>query len=316
MTGRQEHTIKTENHIEKTLLEQPKILSQYYKSLEEKTAQTKRVYVNYLIEYFNYLKANGFDPSNADNFRFIKKLDIDDYLSSTKYKILKNGERKENGESIRRSKMFAVKKFYDFLVDNDYINSNPCDKVKLPSLSKDIKVVAMSKEEVEKSKRRIINSGDKFWKRNLAIFVIGVRTGLRVTSIIEINIEDIDFVENCIRVTEKGNKQREVYFGEDTKNIITDWIKERGSLETDALFVNGKGERVSYMVPKYIMDRYAPGYTCHKMRSTTATNLYEDTGDIYLVADVLGHKNIANTRRYANISQKKRKQAASMLDNL
>lgn len=320
MTGRQESNLKTETHILELISKQPKILSSYYHSMEEKTPKTKLVYINHIIEYFRYLNRNGIDVIDIASLATIKKEDIYGYLSSTKYRFLKNGDMRENGESIRRSKIFAIKNFFDYLCDNGYLSTNPCDNIKLPALSKEISVVSLTEDEINKVKEKIINSNDPHWKRDLAIFTIGIRTGLRIASIIEMNVDDINWEEKFITVTEKGNKKREVYFGKDTKKVIFDWIIERGAPETKALFINDKGERITYTSPYKMIKKYTKdinkNITCHKMRSTCGTNLYEKTGDIYLVADVLGHKNISNTRRYANISQKKRKEAAGVLDEL
>ena len=319
MNGRQENTLKTENGIIIKLKKYPNIITKYYYSLTEKTAQTKKVYINHIIEYFIYLKSRGEDINNAYIFRKIKKSDIDEYIAYSRYSK-RNGEIKENGVSIIRSKIYALKSFFSYLVDNEYIDSNPCDKVKLPNINTDIKIIYLTEEEIATIKERIINN-DKYWQRDLAIFIIGIRTGLRITSIREINIEDIDFEEKCIMVTEKGNKQRTVYFGDDTKRILNDWLAVRGkNTKTNALFISNRGNRISYTVPKRILSKYANDFnkkiTCHKMRSTCATNTYDKTGDIYLTADVLGHKNLSNTRRYTNISVKNRKKAATILDEL
>mgnify|MGYP002622286203 CR=1 FL=1 len=318
MNGRQENTFKTENAIILKLKKHPVIISDYYYSLTEKTAQTKKVYIDHIIEYFSYLKTNRFNVDSVSSFKRIKKADIDAYIAFSRYSK-RNGVVRENGVSIIRSRIYALKSFFDYLVDNDYIDINPCDKVKLPSINKDISVTYLTEEEISVVKQRICEQ-DKYWKRDLAIFVLGVRTGLRITSIREINIEDIDFDEKCITVTEKGNKQRVVYFGDDTKRILNDWIGVRPKSNTNALFVSNRGNRISYTIPKRILDMYANDFnkriTCHKMRSTCATNTYNKTGDIYLTADVLGHKNLSNTRRYTNISANNRKKAAAILDEL
>ena len=318
MTGREENTIKIESKIMEKLSKQPKILSQYFNSIEQKTAKTKEVYINYIIEYFEYLKRNGFNPYHERTFSKIKKMHIDNYLAFTHYTYDKNGNRKVNGESIRRSKMAAVKSFYDFLVDNSFIESNPCDKVKLPKLTKDISIITLSENEINIVKNRILKNS-KTKDRDIAIFVLMIRTALRVESVIEINISDIDFNNNKIIVTEKGNKRREIYIGENTKQLLIKWINVRGDQETDALFINRKGDRISYFTPKYIIDKYANDFgkriTCHKTRSTGASHLYEKTGDIYLVADALGHSNISNTKRYAKISEAKKKNVANIFDD-
>ena len=319
MNGRQETERKIEDKIKKILIDKPRILSSYYSSLNDKTAKTKLVYINYLIDFFEFLKGKSIDIYNIDSFKNIRKVDIDEYILYSKYR--KRGDITiENGKSIIRSKIFAVKSFFDFLIDNEYVDKNPCEKVNLPKLNNQISVVSLTNDEVDIVKKRIINDS-KYKERDYAIFVLAVRVGLRINSLIEINIDDIDFNNNSIVVTEKGDKKREVYFGNDTRKALLEYLDVRNPIaKTDALFLSNRNRRMSYIVPKSILEKYASDFgkriTCHKMRSTCATNLYEKSGDIYLVADVLGHANISNTRRYAKISETKRKNAANILDEL
>lgn len=319
LNGREEHDLQTENTILSKLKNQPKIVSQYYMSMVSKTAKTKQTYINYLLNFFDYLKEDDYCIC-AEDMKKITKLDIDQYLEHIKYR--KVGSRLvRNSKSIIRTRFFAVKSFFEFLVDNELIDKNPCDKVKLPAVNKEINIVSLTQDEIEIIKSRIIDDDTENMERDLAIFVLGIRTGLRVASIMEINISDINFDDNSIIVTEKGDRTREVYFGEDTKQILLSWIRKRGKIKTtDALFVSNRGERISYIVPSTILKKYCYGFnkkiTPHKLRSTCASGLYEETGDIYLVADVLGHRNIDNTRRYAGVSVAKKKSAAEFLDNL
>lgn len=323
MTGRQENSLKIEAKIEKLLEGQPDILAKYYRSVsaEGKTSQTKKVYVYHLIEYFNYLIEHGINPGNVNSYKRIRKADIAEYIEATKYRRDKFNNLVENGESIRRGRIIAIKSFYGFLYENEYIDFNPCDKVKMPPFKDERNVVALTDKEINTIKERIIMDNTIYRDRDLAIFTLGIRTGLRVTAITEINIEDVNFDENFITVTEKGNKRRDVYFGNDTKEALLRWIANRGYVDgTNALFINKRKERISRAVAGNLLKKYAYGFnkkiTPHKMRATCATTLYDKTKDIYLVADVLGHKNIANTRRYADISEKRRREAAGILDTI
>ena len=209
------------------------------------------------------------------------------------------------------------------------------DKFKIapPKASYQKEIVALDFKEIAKIKSNIINgvgnkrslTEHKKWiNRDLSILVLGCSTGLRVSSITEINIEDLDFVNNTISVVEKGNKRRNVMFGDNTKKILLDWLEDReemfGDIKTNALFISRKRNRMSNRAVADMLKKFSIGVnkhiTPHKMRSSCATNLYEQTGDIYLVADVLGHKNISNTMKYARISEERRIKAANILDNL
>ena len=314
MNGRLEHSIKIENKIKLKLNNSPDILSDYYYSLSDKTPKTKEVYINYVFDFLTWCN---------NNYAEIKKADVDRYMEAIRYRKDKNGNRVENSASIRRSRLAAIISFYDFLIDNDIVDSNPATKVNKPKNKTDIEVVAMTTDEVLKVENNIRDRKETPWtKRDMAIVVLGCTTGLRVTAISEINIEDIDFENNTLDVVEKGNKTRTVYYGEKTRNALLDWLAERDQMETDsdALFLSNRRKRIAQRTIADIIAKYTANLdkhiTPHKMRSTCATNLYQETGDIYLTAEVLGHANISNTRKYARVSEQKRRRAADILDDL
>lgn len=298
--------------------------------MSDKTAFTKRNYVNHTVEFLHYLKERGVDINNESAYKSIKYSDINQYMEEhVRFRVV-DGIKKENKESIRASKLYSLTNFFEFLISEEYIEKNPCDRVKPPHCTEEKPIVAMDRNDINKLKANIVTGAkfnsrrQKFVNRDLAIVDLGCSTGLRVTSIIEINISDINFDENYIVVREKGNKERVVYMGAKVKEQITKWIGDRNSLyprlNTDALFVSEKKQRLSTRTVRDIINNNSMGIdkhiTPHKMRSSCATNLYEQTGDIYLVQAVLGHKNIANTRRYARMSDNKRMEAANIMDSL
>lgn len=334
MTGRQETNNKLEAKVKELIKGQPQIVVDYTYSFTNKTAGTKLDYVRDVTKFLEYLKSNNIINVNDTNeYKKIKPSDMAKYMEDgIRYRYV-NGVKKENAEITRATKFYAIRNFFEFLAIEGYIEHNPCARIKPPKCTKENEVVAMTSDEIEIMKSNIIKGVGssrsrakrrKFINRDLLIVTLGCATGLRATSITEINISDIDFEENCITVREKGNKERRVYFGEKTKSLMYDWLKDRRRLypniETDALFISEKKNRISTLVIRDVIKTFSVGIdkhlTPHKMRSSCATNLYEKTGDIYLVQEILGHKNIANTRRYAKVSEAKRQSAVNILDNL
>ena len=330
MTGRQEHNDIIDAKTKTKLVGQPKIIGDYYYSLTDKTSATKRNYIDFVIEFIKYLKNNSY---NINKLNEIKPSDIHRYLEDgIRYRYV-NGNKIENSESIRCQKFFAISNFFEYLYDEGVVQANPCARVKPPRVNEEKEIIAMTPKEIKILKKNIINGvggkrsiteHQKWVNRDLAIVMLGCSTGLRVTSITEINISDINFDENMITVREKGNKQRDIIVGDNTMQIIIDWIADREEMfpgiETDALFISRKRNRIAAKTIADMLAKYSVGIdkhiTPHKMRSSCATNLYEKTGDIYLVQEVLGHKNIANTRRYAKISSERRAKAVAILDKL
>lgn len=324
MNGRQERHNIINTRVLDYIKDKGDILNNYYYYFGDKSENTRRVYIETAEEFIKFISNKSLEE--------IKPSDINKYLDYKKEKIV-NGKKVECTNGYRATKYYALSHFFKFLLADGYVKSNPCEDVEPPKSAYEKEIVALTPDEISKIKNNIIRgtgskrslTEHKKWvNRDLAILTLGCSTGLRVSSITEINIEDIDFNNNTISVIEKGNKHRTIIFGDNTKKILLNWIKDRNEMfediGTDALFISRKRNRMSNQAVADMLKKFSEGIdkriTPHKMRSSCATNLYEQTGDIYLVADVLGHKNLANTRRYARISEERRIKAANILDNL
>lgn len=314
MTGRQEHDMKIEENVARLLVNAPQMVIDYSYNFGNKTEGTKLSYIRHVLKFFEFFK--GTDVTT------LKKNDINRFMESIRYKE----DGTERGASFRKTILAAVRDFYQFLVDEEVIENNPCANVKPPRVDSEKEIVAMDSKDMEKVIGNIENAntrGRENIVRNKAIFILGCTTGLRVSAITEINMSDIDFNNNTIKVIEKGNKGRIINVGNNTMNALKEWIQEREKFEnvdTDALFISRNGSRISVTAIRGMLEVYTRNLgkhiTPHKMRSSCATNLYDKTNDIYLVQEVLGHRNIANTRRYARISEEKKQKAAAILDEM
>ena len=138
-------------------------------------------------------------------------------------------------------------------------------------------------------------------KRDFALISLFLGTGIRVSECVGLNISDVDLENNAFLVTRKGGNQVVLYFPPE-----------------DALFLSLQKRRITQRAVQNLVKKYAavaaplkPKISPHKLRSTFATNLYQETGDIYLVADVLGHSSVDTTRRhYAEMTDRRRRMAA------
>ena len=151
---------------------------------------------------------------------------------------------------------------------------------------------------------------EKTKKRDLAMMTLLLGTGMRVSECVGINIKDLDFQNNAVKVTRKGGNEVFLYFGEEVRETLAN---------EDALFLSSQGKRIGVRTVQNMVKKYAQGVTIkkitpHKLRSTFGTNLYQETGDIYLVADVLGHADVNTTRKhYADIEDSRRRMAATRI---
>ncbi len=233
--------------------------------------------------------------------------------------------------SIKR-KLCTIRSFYDYLFKNQRISSNITELVPLPKIHEK-PIIRLSRDEVE----RILSqaqSGDQMTenqrkyqkitkKRDYALLSLFLGTGIRVSECVGINIGDVDFEENAFIVTRKGGNQVVLYFPPEVAEALADYMYEREKVvalpgHEDALFLSLQRKRITQRAVQNLVKKYAavaaplkPRISPHKLRSTYATNLYNETGDIYLVADVLGHSSVDTTRKhYADMTDARRRMAA------
>ena len=336
MRGRVENEQRMDAKIIEKLRSEPSYMTDYMQSFVRKSYTTKNAYIGYVLEFIHYLEETfGYNINDVNMFVNVKPSMINGYMNylTRVEKTMNNGMVVKNGASIQCKKFYAIKDFFKFLLNDDYITKNPCDNIDPPKVDTVIDVVAMDKEEINLFLSNVINgvgtqrskSYQAKWKnRDYAVMTLALSLGLRVTSISEINVEDIDFDSNCITVTEKGNNTRKLLFSNNLKAILLEWMKDRnqmlGSERCDALFISNQKKRLCDQSIANLVTKYSRGIdkhiTPHKLRSTCATNIYSATGDIYLTADVIGHRNIQNTRRYAKVVDEQKQKAIQAMDKI
>ena len=253
------------------------------------------------------------------------------YLKSTQDDSVPNKVYVNHELSIKR-KLCTVRSFYDYLFKNQRITSNVTELVPLPKIHEK-PIIRLNKEEMTRMLEQA-QSGDQLTahqqkfqkitaKRDFAILSLFLGTGIRVSECVGMNIGDVDLENNAFIVTRKGGNQVVLYFPPEVAEALADYLEERNAAETvpgheDALFLSLQRRRITQRAIQNLVKKYAAvaaplksRISPHKLRSTYATNLYNETGDIYLVADVLGHTSVDTTRKhYADMTDARRRMAA------
>ena len=208
----------------------------------------------------------------------------------------------------------------------------------VPKLKKDKNIIRMNNYEVRAILNAIEYGNEQMTKRqraycqrtkarDLAILTLMLGTGIRVSECNGLDLSDVDLIVNTLTIVRKGGGQDLLYFGEDVHNVLKDYIEtERKNIlpaagHEKALFYSLQGKRISVDAIEKLVKKYAQmavpnkKITPHKLRSTYGTALYRETGDIRLVADVLGHENVNTTiDYYAAIEDEHKKMAANAVD--
>ena len=322
-SGRYEKELKFETRTKEKLKHLPSVVTEYYYYLVSAGSSFTTVdnYINYIS---SFLKFTFNDNCKEDFYLKVRPVHINKFISSLRTKVV-NGQVKRTSDSIKAVNWSALNSFFQFLVPN-YISENPVSITRRPKIKDNPDVTYLTPEEIS----QIINnvnaiSNDRMKNRDLCILKLGLSTGLRVSAIVQIDLDDVDLKKGQIRVTEKGDVDNYILIGDNLKEQIELWLQDRKRYfnvsYTNALFVSQHKKRMSTDAVRKLIAKYTEGITDkhvtpHVMRHSCATNLYEKTGDIYLCAKQLNHKNVATTQRYAEISNAKKKEAANILDNL
>ena len=324
MSGRMEKESKIREKIEKKLEDAPMILTYFYNWMDarEKTFNTMERYIDHVIEFMNFYTKGKRDD------QFYEKVtdnDIERYMIFIRQKTVDN-KVVQVGDSIRATKWSALNTFFSFLVKKKYIEVNPVSKTDRPKMRTKNEVTYMTPEEVKSVFERIENESTKMFKnRDSCIIALGLCTGLRVSAIVNIDVEDIDFHTNIIKVIEKGKKTREIKFSDNFRNLLIVWLKDRelyfdGDPNFGPLFISKKRQRISVdsvqeMIAKYTT-HLSKHITPHNLRSSAAMNLYTSNVGVLAIADLLGHENITTTQRYINAYEKEKENVVNILDNM
>lgn len=323
MNGWVEKNEKLKRRVEKHLLSLPLIFTEFYIDMQGdgKSYETINTYIGYVEDFMKYM-TNG-------------HTDHQFYLTVTtpqiKQYIINMSTQKVNGEIIKVSDDYqalrwsAINTFFKFLLMNEYITKNPMLKTKRPKINTEHSVTYLNKEEIAEVMKSInINYTGKMLTRDRAIIGLSLATGLRVSALVQINIEDIDFTNNTIKVVEKRMKTKTVKFGDNTKTLLQDWLKVRnqyyGDVETSALFLSQKKQRITTNGVRDLVAKYTKNInkhiTPHKLRATAATQAAAAGVNVQTIKDMYGHESIQTTMRYVKALNKEKEEAVNIMDQL
>ena len=317
--------------------ELPAFLTDYFRGIEYDTAPRTRIaYATDLKTFFEYMHDNNSELNKINIHDFpisvlnsIKSFDIEEYLEYLKY-YEKNGKVYTNDERAIKRKLSALRSMYAYFYKNEIIDSDPVIQVNMPKLHSKA-IVRLEPNEVaefldtvesgEGMTKKQLEKHENLKVRDLAMLTLLLGTGIRVSECVGLDINDVDFDNLRIKVTRKGGYEDYVYFGDEVSEALGEYMIERKAKtpvagSENALFLSNRGSRITVRSVEILVKKYAQivtpmkKITPHKLRSTYGTNLYQETGDIYLVADVLGHNDVNTTKKhYAEIKEDRKRNA-------
>lgn len=265
------------------------------------------------------------------------KMNVDGYLATLATTVDVKGNIRKTSDSYKQTVWCCLNSFFEFLIEYGYIKEKPINMKKKPK-NNDLSRINSNRVLLDKYDFRDIieaveegagswkaKTRQKKWKnRDLSIMYLFLTTGMRESALSEINISDIDWEENKIVVTDKGDKTHEYYLTDKTRESIINWLEDRRELyveNEDALFITYQGKRVSAktlqrLVDKYCMEAFREHISPHKLRAGFCSIMYDKTKDIEKVRRMVGHSNISTTQRYIVTNRQEKREAAEIMNSI
>ena len=316
----------------------PPFCTEFFRGIEPRTSTRTRIAYAYdLSVFFDFLKKENPVFSKMERMDLtldyldqISVTDLEEYMEYLKYRFNEHNQEIINKERGIMRKISSLKSFYNYFFRTEKLKTNPAALVQLPKLHEkeiirlDIDEVALLLDAVEQGdgltdKQKAFHNRTKL--RDLALLTLLLGTGIRVSECVGLDLNDIDFKNGGIHIHRKGGKEVTVYFGTEVETALQEYLDERNSIipeegSENALFLSLQKKRMNVRSVENLVKKYArivtplKKITPHKLRSTYGTNLYRETGDIYLVADVLGHSDVNTTKKhYAALEDERRRSA-------
>lgn len=317
----------------------PPFCKQFFRGIEQTTSTRTRLgYALDLRIFFEFLHDNNSQLKKTPITEYklsildeLTKEDIEEYLEYLSFYV-KDGKEYTNDERGKSRKLASLRSFYHYYYISELIEKDVASLVPMPKLHAK-NIVRLDPDEVA-TLLDLVEHGDKLTAnekryhnhtkvRDLAILTLLLGTGIRVSECVGLDVTDVDFKNGGIKIRRKGGYEAVVYFGTEVEDALLDYLDERKHIipcegHEAALFLSMQNKRMGVRSIEKLVKKYAEKVTSlkkitpHKLRSTYGTNLYQETGDIYLVADVLGHKDVNTTKKhYAAISEDRRRRAAN-----
>ena len=331
--------IENEKRLRKLCRDLPSFCKEFFRGIEPTTSSRTRIAYGYDLRiFFRFLEEEYPDleegPVKSWPVTVLDKItltQLEEYLDYIKLYEDPDNNFHSNEERGRMRKTASIRSFYKFFYRKQKIKNNTASLLNMPK-KHDQAIIRLEVDEIAKLLDSVEN-GDKLTKsqqkyhnktkvRDLALLTLLLGTGIRVSECVGLDIQDLDFETNGMKIHRKGGTEVILYFGDEVREALLDYLDERELITAkegseDALFLSMQKNRISVRAVENLVKKYSrtvttlKNITPHKLRSTYGTQLYRETGDIYLVADVLGHRDVNTTRKhYAAIEDERRRKAA------
>ena len=296
----------------------------YMGTVKGKSPLTVEEYFMDLRTFFRYMKQHRnqvpqdmpFDEISIDDIdlEFIKTITLTDVYE---YMNFVSTQRKNKATTSSR-KVSSQRTYFQYLTNKvNKLEHNPITELETPKTKKSLPKYLTLEQSMD-----LLNAVEgPYQSRDYCIITLFLNCGMRLSELVNINLNDINHKEHVMRITGKGNKERLVYLNDACMDAIKTYLKDRpadGLIDREALFISRERKRISPKTVQAMVNKYlekiglgGPGYSVHKLRHTAATLMYQyGEVDIRVLKDILGHENLGTTEIYTHISDEQMKKAS------
>lgn len=341
-----ENTLKLRN----ILSNLPPFCGDFFRAVEDVTSSLTRLNYAYDLRlFFQYLTSENTKFASKDmrqiTLEDLNSLELQDFEYYVEYLgyyfTSPEGEGEEqklhqNAERGKARKIASLRTFFKYFYKKQQLDNCIPSLLDSPKLH-DKAIIRLDTQEIGRMISAVRNGEgltdkqktyhQKSALRDTAIVVLLLTTGIRVSELVGLDIGDINLKDRSMRIIRKGGNEAILYYPQQTADTLLEYLEQRKSQGTYAqaepLFLSLQQRRITVRAVENLIKKYAKiasplkNISPHKLRSTYGTMLYQNTGDIYLVADVLGHKDVNTTRKhYAAMLEENRRRAAEILPDL
>ena len=333
---------KNTKRLYELLQELPDFCTQFFVGIESSTSSSTRlnyaydlrIFFNYLVHETDLFLDKGVKDLEVDDLKKISPTRIEQFISYTTFYENDEGQERDNSYNGKERKLSSLRTFFHYFQRKEILEKNPAALVDFPKRPQKA-IIRLEPNEVAKL-IKLTENGEglsehqkkihqKTQLRDTALITLLLGTGIRISECIGLNISDFDFDDKSFRIIRKGGNSVILYFGDEIDQALRRYLEQRRKIKPqkgheDALFLSLQNRRLDVRSAQNLVKKYskiaAPlkNISPHKLRSTYGTELYRQTGDIYMVADVLGHSDINTTKKhYADQSVENRRAAARVV---
>ncbi len=230
-----------------------------------------------------------------------------DVTVHTVRQYIADANRRQLGARSIQRRLSALRSFYRYLEREKYVDVNPVNGVKAPKIPQRLPKI-MDVDQVQAL--LTITDDDALAVRDVAILELFYSSGLRLTELVSLNINDLDIAGKTLRVLGKGNKVRQIPVGKMALEALKKWFEIRECWISDnecAIFITRKGSRISQRNVQARLKQWGQkqslntGLHPHRLRHSFASHLLESSSDIRAVQELLGHENLSSTQIYTHL---------------